>query len=216
VPRNARLDHPVELVELQESDTEGRWRDHPGTLGAGRRDRPAATDHHRPQQRLAERRHARAARARPAASAATASAHRDVHGHDRALVALGEQVDRQVVEHATVDEQPTVVVGQRRQQHGQVRRGVGRIRDRPASVHLTGAGDQVGAHRVQLAGKALEDRVAERAGEALAHPPATRQRLHRQDSTREAGTCAGCVPARDHPPPPVLPSAVPLMECGTR
>ena len=110
----AGLDQSVELVELQESGSHRMRGDDPCAepLGAGR---VSAVDQERAHHRLAQRRHAhrspRLARAdRPAAGG------RDVHGDDRALCPFGDGVDREVVEHAAVDEQPPVA-DDRREDH---------------------------------------------------------------------------------------------------
>ena len=99
-------------MELQEPDPQGRWCDHPGALGACgcHRAAAAAADHHGAQEGLAEGRHPRTTGPRGAIAAA---AHGDVHRDDRSLVALGQQVDRQVVENPPVDEQPSGVVADR-------------------------------------------------------------------------------------------------------
>ena len=150
----------------------------------GRGHGAAAADHHGPQQGLAEGGDPGWPGAGPAA--ASAAAHRDVHRDHRALVALGEQVDRQVVEHPAVDEQPPVLVGDRREQHGQPDRGQRRRDGAAAPVHLAGAAHQVGAHGVQLPREPLEDLVgAERTHQSGAHPPPPGQRLGRKTPVAE-------------------------------
>ena len=79
---------------------------------------------------------------------------RDVHRDDRPLVALGEQVDGQVVEDAAVDEQPPVVGGIGAKSTGSRTDAERRVDEVAAPVHLAGAADQVGAHQRAAGGAA--------------------------------------------------------------
>ena len=115
--------------------------------GGGRLDGAAAADHHRPHQRLPEGGHAGAARA------PTSPARTDVDRDDGSFVPLDQEVGRQVVQHPAVDEQPSVVLRQGREEHRQPRRGQGRVDHAPAAVHLAGAGHEVDAHHLQRRGR---------------------------------------------------------------
>ena len=69
------LHHPVDLVELQQADAQGRRRDDDGAGGVRGDHGAARVDHHRPQERLAQCRYARASdQARGSGPARTAAA----------------------------------------------------------------------------------------------------------------------------------------------
>ena len=69
-----------------------------------------------------------------------------VHGHDRSFAALGHVVDRQVVEHAPVDQQ-TAEAAHRRRDAGDRHAGADGVDDGAAPVDDEPAGEQVGADR---------------------------------------------------------------------
>ena len=98
-------------------------------------DGAAAADHHGAQQRLAEG----GDPGRPGPDPAR-PAHADVDGDDRSLVALGEQVDGQVVEHAAVDEQATVLLRDRGEQDRQPDRRERRVDEVAAARAPAGCG----------------------------------------------------------------------------
>ncbi len=87
-----RCHHPVELVELEQPGAGRRQRHHPGAAPAGHVHRAAAAQRHRAHQRLAEAR-----RPRPPRPVDARDPRADLHGHDRPLVALDEQVGGEVV-----------------------------------------------------------------------------------------------------------------------
>ena len=138
--------------------------------------RAAAADEHRAHQRLAERgnadprrrgiRRIRRPRARIPAQA-------DVHGDDRSLVPLRQHVDREVGEHAAVDEEALLVSTRREEARDAHRRHHGRG-ELPGPVDVGSPCLEVGAHAAERARQLLDVD----AGQASAQRPLGLAALH--------------------------------------